>query len=111
MTGIPFVSLVVGAAAELERQFGPDPQVVGAEDGTEDDFGDLLTEAALLLGRDPEEMPDEAWQRFQDAAAACPETTMVGWLAHLQVETHPAFAELSPEARGLIARGALASGR
>ena len=100
MTGIPFVTLVVGAADVLERQFGPDPQAVGAEDGTEDDFGDLLTEAALLLGRDPDAMEDEEWQRFQDAAAACPETTMVGWLAHLQVETHPAFRALAGRPAG-----------
>jgi hypothetical protein len=72
------------AAAVLVVAHGPNPQMVGAEDGTEDDFGDLVHDAALRLGLDPEEMTDEEWQDFQDTAAGCQSTTMVDWLAHLQ---------------------------
>lgn len=74
---------LTAAAAELVERHGPDPQMVGADDGTEDDFGDLITDAATLLGRDPEAMADDDWQHFQDVAVECRSTTMIDWLAHL----------------------------
>lgn len=79
--------LVARVAAALEATYGPDPQEVGAVDGTEDDFGDLVSEAAKLLGRDPDAMGDEDWQHFQDVAVECRSTDMAGWVAHLQAIT------------------------
>jgi hypothetical protein len=72
------------AVVELEREFGRDPQLVGVDDGAEDDWGDLVGEAARLLGLDPDAMGDEEWQHFQDVAQECRATTMSAWLAHLE---------------------------
>lgn len=71
-------------AAELESIYGPDPSAVGAEDGTEDDFGDLICEAVQRLGYSLEELSDEAWQHVQGVAAASQTTTMTGWLAAVE---------------------------
>lgn len=71
------------AAAKLVEAWGPDPQKVGAIDGTEDDWGDLLCQAAEALGIDPGAVDDEEWQHFQDVAYACRETTMRAWLGQV----------------------------
>ncbi len=70
-------------AAELTTQWGNDPQRVGAEDGTEDDFGDLISDAARLLERDPDLMSDEDWMHFQEVAAGSRSTTMRAWIEEL----------------------------
>lgn len=69
------------AVAELVGIYGSDPQAVGAEDGTEDDFGDLVCDAVELLGYPFETLSDETWDHVQDVAAAAQATTMDGWLA------------------------------
>ncbi len=68
------------AAERLIDVYGPDPQEVGAIDGTEDEYGDLLIEAAELLGHPFETMSDEDWQHFQNVAANAQATGMREWL-------------------------------
>lgn len=73
-------------AERLVETYGDDPQEVGAEDGTEDDFGDLLSEAIKGLGYDAEALidTDEArWERVQEAASVSTETDMSTWLGEL----------------------------
>ena len=69
------------AARSLVRAYGVDPQAVGVLDGTEDDYGDLLLDAAELLDVDVDD--DETWQHFQDVAGECRATNMRAWLEHL----------------------------
>jgi hypothetical protein len=69
-------------AEELAAIYGPDPSLVGAADGSEDDWGDLLVDAATRLGVDLEDV--EAWEHFQAVAIECRATTMDAWLAHLE---------------------------
>lgn len=71
----------------LVAAYGDDPQQVGAQDGTEDDFGDLLLDVAEELGRPVDSMSDEDWQHFQDVAANCQSTNMGDWVAHLEAIT------------------------
>ncbi len=74
-------------AQRLIEIYGPDPQEVGAEDGTEDDYGDLLLDAAEEIGWPYESMSDEEWQHFQQVALDCRSTNMQDWLAHLAAIT------------------------
>lgn len=60
---------------------GPNPQEVGAEDGTEDDYGDLLNDAWDFLGYG--DFEDARWQRFQTAAQNSTATSMEVWLAEI----------------------------
>lgn len=55
--------------AELDRLvglYGDDVSRVGAIDGTEDDWGDLLGEMATLVGIPEDEVAP--WERMEDAA-------------------------------------------
>jgi hypothetical protein len=73
-------------AATLIERYGEDPQEVGAEDGTEDDFGDLISEAVSGLGYDAEAMFDTdpaRWERVQEAASVSVTTDMTTWLGEL----------------------------
>ncbi len=70
-------------AEELAAVYGPNPQDVGVEDGTEDDFGDLLSDAWAGLGG-PDEY-DDRWDRFGQIAAESTCTTYEPWLAELRV--------------------------
>ncbi len=74
-------------AERLTEVYGPDPSKVGAIDGTEDDWGDLINEAAEGLGFDPEAMSQDDWDHFQNVAAECRSTNMADWLAHLAAIT------------------------
>lgn len=67
-------------AEELTDRYGPNPQDVGAEDGTEDDFGDLIHDAVQILGLDTDRVPDDLWQAIQDAATNTDATDMDGFL-------------------------------
>lgn len=71
-------------SAELAEHHGPNPQEVGAADGYEDDWGDLVYDAAVALGHAPETMSDADWQHFQDVASNCQATNMAAWVAHLE---------------------------
>jgi hypothetical protein len=68
-------------AARLEQVYGPNPQDVGAEDGTEDDFGDLLSEAAEFLHENVEDV--------EDAALDSEATRMEAWLTDLMRREQP----------------------
>jgi hypothetical protein len=69
---------------ELREAWGDNPQLVGAEDGTEDDWGDLICDAACVVGLDPETMSDEDWDHFQLVALESRATTLTAWLAPLE---------------------------
>lgn len=72
-------------AARLAEHYGPDPGLVGAEDGTEDDYGDLLCETyEALVGPMDGTEDDALWQHFQQIAGRSRCTTYEGWLAELQ---------------------------
>ena len=68
-------------AYRLRESYGADPQEVGAEEGTEDDYGDLLSETYALLGGN--DADDLLWQHFQDVAIASRCTDWDSWLAEL----------------------------
>jgi hypothetical protein len=71
-------------AARLAEVYGPNPQDVGAVDGTEDDYGDLLGEALEhSLGLTVEDLSTEAYDRLQSAADS-EATTMIDWLLILE---------------------------
>lgn len=72
------------AGSRLQEMYGPDPTLVGAEDGTEDDFGDLIVDALDALGHDYTELSDEDANHAEDVASACRATTWPEWLAHLE---------------------------
>jgi hypothetical protein len=65
----------------LRGIYGDNPQEVGLEDGTEDDFGDLINDTLVRLGvSDPTALPEETWERVQDAAGDSQATTMEQWI-------------------------------
>ncbi len=70
-------------AEQLRETYGPDPSDVGAIDGTEDDYGDLLNDVwdALLPDCDQD---DELWQDFQKVALDSRATNWDAWLAPLE---------------------------
>lgn len=80
---------ISAVAVELAREFGPNPQQVGATDGTEDEWGELLVAAAMELELQPEHMPEAEWHHFQDVANACQSTTWPEWVAHMQAAVRP----------------------
>jgi aminoglycoside phosphotransferase (APT) family kinase protein len=57
---------------------GPNPQLVGIVDGTEDDYGDLLTDVAILLEVDMDN--ETQWQHFQEVAQEARDTNMTDWV-------------------------------
>ena len=67
---------------ELAARYGQWVQDVGAEDGTEDEFGDLCSEVYAQFGGDHEDNP--AWQHFLDVATGNRATTWDAWLAPLE---------------------------
>lgn len=71
----------VAAAAEICRNETGEtnPQDVGTVDGTEDDFGDLISAAFdAMVGVELDTSPahTKAWDRVQEAAASTTATTM-----------------------------------
>lgn len=85
MSGFPIPELTDGqrlALARVRETYGDNPQAVGAEDGTEDDFGDLIADTLNALGlvddREPE-YDDAAWQRADDAATYCDSESLEEW--------------------------------
>lgn len=63
------VEISPAVRVELDRLvglYGDDASRVGAIDGTEDDWGDLLGELAALVGIPQEQGP---WNRMEDAAS------------------------------------------
>lgn len=59
-------------AAEAERLalcYGAVPSEIGVEDGTEDDYGDLQSEVATLVGIELED--DAQWERFATIFQDC----------------------------------------
>lgn len=68
-------------AARLAEEYGDDPQDVGAEDGTEDDFGDLVSDLAdFLFGFEPS---DSQFSAVEEAATDYEGTTMLGLIEHV----------------------------
>jgi hypothetical protein len=75
--------------AWLVELYGDSPELVGSKDGTEDDYGDLLTDALLALGGVFEDLTEEQWQAFEDAAHDSTAKTMAGWVEDLRRCLHP----------------------
>jgi hypothetical protein len=63
---------------ELIELHGPNPQLVGIVDGTEDDYGDLLLDVATLLQIDFEDT--DRWDHFNEVANEQRQTTMEDWV-------------------------------
>lgn len=87
----PLPDLTPEQMAALDRVrdvYGNDPQAVGVEDGTEDDFGDLISETLAALGAHPLDSDDplepgtptgDAWERVQAAAPYCDAEDLTDW--------------------------------
>jgi hypothetical protein len=67
------------ALAQVRETWGDDPQAVGVEDGSEDDFGDLVSETFEALGFDLDEAGDDTWQRALAAATYCDSENLEEW--------------------------------
>jgi hypothetical protein len=74
----------LAAAKRLADIYGSDPSAVGATDGTEDDFGDLINDALSELGRPCDTLDDKAYDHVQAVATECRATTMPEWLDHIE---------------------------
>lgn len=70
------------ATLDLISTYGVFPQEVGREDGTEDDFGDLICAVAEILGIDSEDQV--VWDRVQNAAAASTAQTMSKFIDEIE---------------------------
>lgn len=70
------------SVASLIAAHGPNPQEVGAVDGTEDDYGDLLLDVAEYMGYYYED--DPVWQRFQEVATGSTATDMATWIEDIR---------------------------
>ena len=66
----------------LEGIYGSDPSEVGAIDGTEDDFGDLIGDCVTSLTGGDDELDDATFERVQDAAQDTP-LTMIEFVRQL----------------------------
>lgn len=66
--------MATGAEILRERYETDDPREVGAVDGTEDDFGDLLVDAVQTVGRDFDSLTDAELGTVHDVAVEA--TTM-----------------------------------
>jgi hypothetical protein len=81
-------------AKELRDAFGTEnPQTVGATDGTEDEFGDLICSVANQLGieSDDDGSGEEQWRRLDLAIGESEATTWSGLLADVRA----AFAQVA----------------
>lgn len=63
----------------LTSLYGVNPQDVGKEDGTEDDFGDLMTDIAFALAYENDDVPNDLIQAITDSRAE----TMAALIAEL----------------------------
>lgn len=87
MSGFPIPELTDGqrlALARVRETYGDDPQAVGSEDDTEDEFGDLVAETLAALGvvnpfDDDDDDDDAAWQRAVDAGTYCDSESLEEW--------------------------------
>lgn len=68
-----------GTVEWLVELYGDNPQEVGVVDGTEDDYGDLLVDAAHVLG-----LGEDGFLLIQDIAASSTSTTMAEWIAEIR---------------------------